>query len=254
MSNVALIAGAGLLAGAMNALAGGGSFVSLPALIAVGVPSVLANTSSTVALFPGGLTSAWAYRSGVGPVGPVAVWKLLLATIVGGTLGSILLLNTSSKTFDFFLPWLLLIATVGLAFGRKAGQFMRERWTISPGLVIAIQVLLGAYGGYFGGAVGLMMLAIWGILDGRDIKSLNAPRTLMVSAANAMAVVIFICSHAVRWNETIVMLVAAAVGGYLGAHLGRRLPANIVRGVTLALTCVMTLLFFARTYHFQLHA
>src|SRR5271154_3409763 len=100
MTPLAVIAGAGVLAGMMNALAGGGSFVSLPALIAAGVPSVLANTSSTVALFPGGLTSAWAYRDGVGPVGPVPVWKLLVATLMGGTMGAILLLKPSSKTFD----------------------------------------------------------------------------------------------------------------------------------------------------------
>jgi uncharacterized protein len=248
MNSTPLLAGAGLVAGAMNALAGGGSFVSLPALIAAGVPSVLANTSSTVALFPGGLTSAWAYRAGVSPVGPVPVWKLLLTTIAGGIVGALLLLNTNSKTFDFILPWLLLVASVALATGRKVAEWMRARCTISPALLLSVQFVLGAYGGYFGGAVGLMMLAVWGVLDGRDIKALNAPRTLMVSAANAMAVVIFICGRTVRWPETLVMLVTAAVGGYCGAHLGRRLPARLVRTATLALTFAMTLLFFVRTY------
>ncbi len=140
MHSFVTVAAARVMAGAMNALAGGGSFVSLPALIAAGVPSVLANTSSTVALFPGGLTSAWAYRDGVGPVGPVAVWKLLVATLIGGTIGAILLLETSSKTFDFLLPWLLLIATIGLAFGRGAGEYMRARWRIRPALVLGVQL------------------------------------------------------------------------------------------------------------------
>jgi uncharacterized protein len=253
MHSFVTVAAAGVMAGAMNALAGGGSFVSLPALIAAGVPSVLANTSSTVALFPGGLTSAWAYRDGVGPVGPVAVWKLLVATLIGGTMGAILLLETSSKTFDFLLPWLLLIATIGLAFGRGAGEYMRARWHIRPALVLGIQLVLGMYGGYFGGAVGIMMLAVWGVLDGRDLKALNAPRTLMVSAANAMAVLIFIFGHAVQWPETVVMLIGAAIGGYVGAHFGRKIPAHIVRSGTLTLTTIMTLIFFVRAYHAAQH-
>ena len=153
---------AGLLSGAMNALAGGGSFVSLPALIAAGVPSVQANASSTVALFPGGAASVWAYRDGLGPVGSASLRSLLVATLVGGALGGVLLLSTSSRTFDVVLPWLLLIASVALAFGRKVGEWLRARWKITPSVVMVIQFGLGIYGGYFGGAVGIMMLAIWG--------------------------------------------------------------------------------------------
>jgi uncharacterized protein len=249
MNSLAIVAAAGVMAGAMNALAGGGSFVSLPALIAAGVPSVLANTSSTVALFPGGLTSAWAYRDGVSPVGPVPIWKLLVATVVGGTTGAFLLLNTPSGTFDLVLPWLLLIATIALTFGRRFGEFMRARWRIRPSFMLGIQWVLGVYGGYFGGAVGIMMLAVWSVLDGRDLKAMNAPRTVMVSAANAMAVLIFILSHAVQWPETIVMLVGAAIGGYVGAHFGRRIPAHVARAGTLILTSIMTLIFFVRAYH-----
>ncbi|MDF2694033.1 MAG: hypothetical protein K0S65_2416 [Labilithrix sp.] len=250
MNHLFLLGAAGLLAGAMNALAGGGSFVSLPALIGAGVPSVLANASSTVALFPGGLTSAWVYRSGGQAVGPVAMRTLLAATLLGGAVGAALLLRTPSKTFDRVLPWLLLIAFVALGFGRKLGGVMRKHWQVRPNVVVGIQFLLGIYGGYFGGAVGIMMLAMWGLLDSRDMKSLNAPRTLMVSAANAMAVLVFIVSHAVQWPETAVMLVAAAAGGYGGAWLGRRLPAQAVRVGTLVLTGAMTVAFFARAYRF----
>jgi uncharacterized protein len=106
MGKFLLICGAGFVAGAMNALAGGGSFVSLPALIAAGVPSVAANASSTVALFPGGAASAWAYRDGLGPVGTVPLRSLLFITIVGGAIGAILLLSTPVETFDRVLPWL----------------------------------------------------------------------------------------------------------------------------------------------------
>lgn len=248
MNALLLVGGAGLLAGAMNALAGGGSFVSLPALIAVGVPPVQANASSTVALFPGGIASAWAYRDGLGPVGAVSLRPLLLTTLVGGVAGAILLLSTSSKAFDLVLPWLLLIATLALAFGRGLGARLRRRWQIRPSTVLTIQFGLGVYGGYFGGAVGIMMLAVWGLLDSSDLKRLNAPRTLLVTAANVMAAITFVVAQAVHWPETIVMLIAAIGGGYGGAQVGRRAPERVVRALTLLLTTFITLAFFARAY------
>jgi uncharacterized membrane protein YfcA len=243
-----LVSGAGLVAGAMNALAGGGSFVSLPALIAAGVAPVQANASSTVALFPGGVASAWAYRDGLGPVGSVELRPLLIATLLGGFAGAVLLLCCSSAVFSFVLPWLLLIASLALAFGRRLGEILRSRWQIRPRAVLAIQFALGIYGGYFGGAVGIMMIAVWGLLDKRDLKSLNAPRTLLVSAANAIAVLTFVVAHAVQWQQTLAMLAAAIVGGYGGAQIGRRAPARVIRTATLLLTFCITLVFFVRTY------
>ncbi|HEY4319170.1 MAG TPA: sulfite exporter TauE/SafE family protein [Herbaspirillum sp.] len=248
MDHILLLSAAGLIAGAMNALAGGGSFISLPALIAVGVPSVQANASSTVALFPGGLAGAWAYRDGLGPVGSVALRPLVIATLIGGLIGSLLLLWTSTTLFNFVLPWLLLVASLTLAFGRRLGEFLRRHWQIRPAAVLAIQFGLGVYGGYFGGAVGIMMMAVWSLLDNRDLKSLNAPRTLTVSVANAIAVLIFILADAVHWRETIVMLLAAIVGGYGGAQIGRRAPARVVRAGTLFLTACITAVFFIRAY------
>lgn len=248
MNAIFLVAVAGLVAGAMNALAGGGSFVSLPALIAAGVPPVQANASSTVALFPGGLASAWAYRDGLGPVGSVALRGLLIVTLIGGLVGAILLLWTPSTTFTFVLPWLLLLASLSLAFGRTLGEVLRRHHHIGPKAVLSIQFALGVYGGYFGGAVGIMMIAIWGLLDSRDLKSLNAPRTLFVSAANAIAVLTFMLAHAVHWPQTLAMLVAAIAGGYGGAHIGRRAPPKVVRAGTLLVTACITLAFFARTY------
>lgn len=248
MEHFLLIAGAGLVAGAMNALAGGGSFVSLPALIAAGVPSVLANTSSTVALFPGAVASAWAYRRGLKEVGAVPLRPLLLITLLGGVVGALLLLWTPTKSFDIVLPWLLLLATIALTFGRQLGEWLRKRWRIKPGAVLSIQFVLGIYGGYFGGAVGIMMMAVWGLLDNRDIKSLSPLRMLLVTAANVMAVLTFIVAQAVQWPETIVMLIAATFGGYGGARLGLITPAWIIRAGTITLTCCITVAFFARAY------
>jgi uncharacterized membrane protein YfcA len=248
MSSLLLIAGSGVIAGMMNALAGGGSFVTLPALIAVGVPSVMANTTSTVALFPGQLTSAWTYRDGLGPVGAVSLRRLLLATFFGGVLGALLLLRTPIAAFDLILPWLLAIATVALVFGRQLGEFWRRRWRISALLVVVVQFGLGIYGGYFGGGVGIMMMAVWSLLGDRTLKSFNAPRTLMVCAANTVAVFIFIAAHAVRWREALIMLVGAILGGYCGANIGRRAPAGVIRVATLLVSAGITLGFFVRAY------
>ena len=248
MDDVLLLLGAGLLAGAMNGLAGGGSFVTLPALIAAGVPSVAANASSTVALYPGGVASAWVYRDGLNSVCGVPLRPTLLATLAGGLAGALLLLWTPSSVFDKVLPWLLLVATLALAGGPALGPALRSRFRAGVKTVVAVQFLLGVYGGYFGGAVGLMMMAAWGLLDGADVKALNPPRTLLVSAANTVAVLCFILAGAVAWPAVLLVGLGAVVGGYGGARLGRRLPAAVVRIATLVLAVVMTALFFARAY------
>jgi uncharacterized membrane protein YfcA len=240
---------AGFAAGTMNALAGGGSFVSLPALIGAGVPSVNANASSTVALLPGGLASTWAYRDGLGSVGTASLRALLLITLIGGLLGALLLLYTPSRVFDFALPWLLLIATLTLAFGRSIGERLRKHpGGVRPNTVLAVQFVLGVYGGYFGGAVGIMMMAAWGLIESRDLKTLNAPRTLLVTAANSTAVITFVIAKAVYWQQTLIMLVGATAGGYGGALLGRRIPARVTRAGTLALTSAITVAFFFKAY------
>ncbi len=242
------IFGAGLVAGTMNALAGGGSFVTLPALIGAGIPSVQANASSTVGLFPGTAVSTYAYRDGLGPVGKVSLRPLLVVTLAGGAIGAGMLLSTPTKIFDFLLPWLLLVATLTLTFGRQLGEWLRRQWLVPAWVVLGIQFVLGIYGGYFGGAVGIMMTAIWGLLDHRDIKSLNAQRVLLVTAANTMAVLIFILAGAVHWRETINLLVGAVIGGYCGALAGRRAQPHLIRAGTLLIAAATTLLFFFHVY------
>jgi uncharacterized protein len=254
VGTVLFLFGAGLLAGAMNALAGGGSFVTLPALIAVGVPSVSANASSTVALYPGGIASARIYREGRGAlwgaprtVCGVGMGRLLAVTLAGGLAGSVLLLRTPAASFDRILPWLLLAASLALAFARRIGAAARAR-RAPAWLVLALQFGLGVYGGYFGGAVGLMMVAAWSLMGERDIKALNGPRTLLVSAANTIAVLAFIVAGAVRWAPALAVLAGGAVGGEAGARLGRTMPAGVARVLVLGWTGGMTCLFFARAY------
>ncbi|MEW6644213.1 MAG: sulfite exporter TauE/SafE family protein [Pseudomonadota bacterium] len=248
MTTFLLLFAAGLGAGAMNALAGGGSFLSLPALIAAGVPSVEANASSTVALFPGGAASAWTYRDDLGPIGPASLRSLLTATLLGGVIGAGLLLSTPTRMFDCALPWLLLIACITLAFGRRLGEWLRSRWHVTPTVIRIVQFGLGIYGGYFGGAVGIMMMAVWGLLDSRPLKMLNAPRTLLVCVANLVALLIFIVARAVHWPETVTMLVGATIGGYGGAQIGRRAPPTLIHIGTVLLTGSIALTFFVKTY------
>jgi uncharacterized membrane protein YfcA len=222
--------------------------VSLPALIAAGVPSVSANATSTVALFPGGLASTWVYRDGLTGVCSVPLVPVAIVTLVGGLVGSLLLLWTPATLFDQVLPWLLLIATIMLAFGRLIGPALRARFRTGLATILSLQFLLGIYGGYFGGAVGLMMMAVWSILDGTEVKALNAPRTLMVSAANGIAVLSFIVAGAVAWTACILVGLGAIAGGWCGAHVGRILPPMIVRTGTLVLAAGTTMAFFVRAY------
>jgi uncharacterized membrane protein YfcA len=248
MSDALALLLAGLLAGTMNALAGGGTFVSLSALISAGVPSVNANATSTVALFPGGLASAWVYRDGMRDVCGVPLVPTAIVTLVGGLAGSLLLLWTPAALFDQVLPWLLLVATLMLAFGRQIGPALRARFRAGVATILSMQFLLGIYGGYFGGAVGLMMMAAWSILNGAEVKALNGPRTLMVSAANGIAVLSFIVAGAVAWTACLLVGLGAIAGGWCGAHVGRLLPPALVRIGTVMLAAGTTAVFFVRAY------
>jgi uncharacterized membrane protein YfcA len=245
---LALAAGAGLVGGAMNSLAGGGTFATMPTLIALGLPSPNANATSNVALQPGAIASAWAYRRGLGAMSGISVRMLSAIAFAGGLAGSLLLVATPTRVFDLVIPWLLLLATIALAFGRRASEALRERVRIGPRTLIGAQILLGIYGGYFGGGVGLMMTATWGLLAGAEPHRMAAPRTLMLAMANAAAAIIFVAAGMVRWVLCLPMLIGAVAGGYLGARLGLALPPAVIRALTLLVTAATTVVFFWRAY------
>jgi hypothetical protein len=241
--------GAGFVAGAMNAVAGGGTFVTLPALTLAGLPPTGANASSTVALFPATLASAWAYREDVQPLEGVGTGALLSVSLAGGLVGALLLLSTPERAFTLIVPWLLLAATITLASGARLGQALH-----SVGLrmgrrsLFIAQFMLGIYGGYFGGAVGLMIMAVWTLFTAVELRSMTPLRILMVAAANGIAVVCFALSGHIRWRETLVVMAGGIAGGYIGAQAGRRLPAVVVRALILAVTIVTTAGFFLRAH------
>ena len=248
LGSLLLLTGAGFLSGTMNAVAGGGSFVSFPALILAGVPSVGANASSTVALFPGAVTSAWVYRRDLTGIGGIALPILLACSLAGGLAGAILLLSTPVATFDGLVPWLLLFATLTFTFGRQIGAELRRHVRIGRLPTLALQFALGVYGGYFGGAVGIMMLAVWSLIGTDTLKTMNPARIFLVGAMNGIAVLCFIAAGQVWWPQTLSMLLGAAAGGYAGAWIGRRLPPAVTRAIIITVTVSMTAIFFYRRY------
>jgi uncharacterized membrane protein YfcA len=241
-----LLFGAGILAGAMNAAAGGGSFVTFPALISAGVPSVIANATSTLALFPGTFASAYAFRHDFRRFEAVSLPTMLGVSLIGGV--ALLLIFSPASIFDRLVPWLLLFGAVVFAFGRQAGVALRRHVRLGRTALLATQFLLGVYGGYFGGAVGIMMMAAWSIFGLSDIRAMSAARTLLVGATNAVAVVCFVFAGLIWWPQALLMLVAAVAGGYGGARLARRADPDRLRAGITVFNFVITAAVFYRTY------
>lgn len=247
-STIFVAAGAGILGGAMNALAGGGTFATLPALIALGLPANIANATSNVALLPGAGTSAWAYRNELGPVADISVRLLAVLTFAFGLVGSLLLVLTPTETFDILIPWLLLFAFAVMLFGKLAADWLHARVTIGRPTLLAAQALLGVYGGYFGGGVGLITTALYGLLANIRPRELFAIRTAMLAVANLAATFVFIGFAMVQWQACLPMLLGSIMGGWLGALIGKRLSHRAVRVWTLLVTGVTTIIFFVRAY------
>ncbi|RJQ82260.1 sulfite exporter TauE/SafE family protein [Pseudonocardiaceae bacterium YIM PH 21723] len=242
----------GFVAGALNASGGGGTFVALPALVAAGLPPVAANASTTVALLPGAIASAWTYRGELIRVGSTSTTSLTLASVLGGILGAALLLVLPADSFSVAVPWLLAFATVVLAFGRPLARLLANAIGRPIGLsvqaVLIGQLFLGMYGGYFGGAVGVLMLAFWSIGLGLDPAEGNPTRVTQLAAIYAVAALFFLfAADVLRYPVPVAaVLVGAVGGGFVGARIARRLSSRTLRGVVLTTAVTMTVLYFAR--------
>jgi uncharacterized membrane protein YfcA len=238
---------AGLFAGAINAVAGGGSFLTFPSLLFAGVPAVMANASSTVAMVPGSVTSAFAYRTDIRRLSEVNIKSWFVVGILGGATGAALLLFTSDKTFRQIAPWLLLFATLLFAFGNQVGVALRGRLHANHGAMLLILFPIAVYGGYFGGGMGIMFLAAMRLYGLTDIHGMNGIKTVLGSSLNGIAAGIFIASHQVSWHPALIMMAAGIVGGYLGPLGARRLPPKMIRGLIITIGAVMTAYFFYST-------
>ncbi|MEU3712069.1 sulfite exporter TauE/SafE family protein [Streptomyces catenulae] len=243
---------AGVAAGALNAIGGGGTFVALPALVAFGLPPVAANAVSRVALVPGAAVSAWVYRRDLTPVGPTSIRALTTVSVIGGGVGAGLLLALPASSFDAAAPWLLAFATVTLAVGRPLSRALTGALGRPVGMsgraVLTGQFLLAVYGGYFGGAVGILMLALWSIGLGLDAATGNPMRVAQLAAVYLSATALFLVASDALSAPVLLtaMLLGAVVGGFAGAHLARRLPAGLLRGALLVTAVLTTVLYFLR--------
>ena len=232
---------AGFLGGVLNALAGGGSFITFAAMVFAGIPSILANATSSVALFPGSLMSAWAYRKQLPAVKGVRLPFLIAVSFAGSAVGAALLLLTPQPDFDAIVPWLLLAATSIFALGPRLVPFLRRFVHFGPATLLTVQFVIAIYGGYFGGGLGVMLLAILGVLGIHDMRAANVLKNLLATAVSAVTIAIFVLKGIVDWPHTLVMLAGAACGGFLGGWLVRVLPPAAVRAVVIAAGTAITL-------------
>jgi uncharacterized membrane protein YfcA len=244
------------MAGALNALAGGGSFVSFPALLFLRIPPVEANATNTVALWPGLAASTIAYVKRLNAPLRVLV-PLLVTSVAGGWAGALLLLKTPQHTFLRLVPWLLLAGTLLFAFGNSIRAMVGKNAVIGknggdlrdiswPAIVVGsiAELLVAVYGGYFGAGIGFMTLGMLAMMGMRDIHAMGAIRTLLAVAINAAAVVTFIVAHAVLWPQCAVMIAGSLAGGWFGAHYAQKADPRKVRGVVIGVGVAMTAYFF----------
>jgi uncharacterized membrane protein YfcA len=249
--NAGLLFFAAVLGGALNAVAGGGSFVAFPTLLFTGVPAIPANATNTIAMWTGLTFSGGAFRHHL-KVGWAALISLVSVSVAGGVAGALLLLRTPAHTFLRILPWLMLVATLLFIFGPK---FTRDPVRIAhsqstQALIAAscFQFLVAVYGGYFGGGMGFVILAMLAAFGMADIHEMNALKIVLSGATNGVAVVVFIAKHAVYWPQALVMICGAALGGYFGAHYSLRLRRVWVRWFVIAVGTGMTAYFFVRVH------
>lgn len=243
---------AGILGGAVNAVAGGGSFIAFPALLFVGVPPIPANATNCFSLWVGTTASGGAYRNRFSLSRRVMV-PLLLTSVIGGLLGAFLLLKTPAHTFMRVLPWLMLGATLLFAFGKKLtgrrpSGLAHDASTAALVGASVFEFIVAIYGGYFGGGVGIMNLAMLAALGMTDIHAMNALKVLLGGVINGVAVVAFIAKGAIYWPQGIVMTVGAIVGGYFAAHYAQKLPQAWIRAFVLLVGTGMTVYFFVKAY------
>jgi uncharacterized membrane protein YfcA len=255
LSDAILLFFAAAIAGTLNAVAGGGSFVSFPALLFTRVPAVAANATNTVALWPGLAASTVAYLKRLSAPMRVLL-PLLVTSVVGGWAGALLLLRTPQHTFLHLVPWLLLGGTLLFAFGNKIravagrGAVVDDLRQISWQAITVtsiLELLLAVYGGYFGAGIGFVTLGMLAALGMRDILAMGAIRTLLAAAINAAAVVTFIWAGAVLWPQCVAMIAGALAGGWCGAHFAQKADPRMMRYLVIGVGLAMSAYFFLTT-------
>ncbi len=249
--NTILLFSTAILAGGLNAVAGGGSFITFPTLIFTGVAPIAANATNNTAMWVAALASIGAYRQDL-QVERRLLIILSVTSLVGGTLGSIALLYTSANIFKQLIPYLLLVATLVFTFGEPlkawlqtlSGKSASER----PSLVklVILQLAIAIYGGFFGAGIGILMLATMTFSGIKNIHAMNALKAVLGSCINGIAIVPFVLAGAIAWQQAAIMAMGGSIGSYIAARFARRIRSQIVRRFVAIVAISMTIYFFMR--------
>ena len=243
---------AGVLGGALNAVAGGGSFITFPALMFSGVAPIQANATNSVALWIGITASSGAYRRHLDASRRVMI-PLAATSVIGGVAGAFLLLRTPAHTFLRVLPWLMLSATLLFVFGARLSRgskngLAHDATRTAITIAALFELVAAVYGGYFGGGLGILNLAMLAALGMTDIHAMNGWKAVLGGIINGVAVVTFVAKGAVVWRPGIVVIAGAIVGGYFGAHYAQKLPQSWIRSFVIIVGTGMTIYFFWKAY------
>ncbi|MCY7334414.1 MAG: sulfite exporter TauE/SafE family protein [Pseudanabaena sp. CAN_BIN31] len=249
-----LIFGAALLAGGLNGIAGGGSFILFPVLMFVGIPPIAANATNSIALLPGTLASAGAYRREFEKDKRSLIQMCVLGAI-GGLIGAVLLLKTPPEVFLRILPYLLLTATLAFAFSKKITAWVEQQQTkfarlkqLRSLLIKILQLIVAVYGGFFGGGMGILFLATFALMGMTNINRMNGYKTMLTSCINAVTVIPFVMAGVILWQQAVVAAIASVIGGYVSAHYAQKLAPIVVRRFVISIGSAMTLYFFIRDW------
>jgi uncharacterized protein len=238
-----LVLAAGIVAGAINSMAGGGTLVSFPTLIWLGVPSIVSNATNTVALWPGSLAGAWGYRREMRGVDP-RVYVLIVPSLVGGLAGAMLLRRTPTDVFDRLVPVLILFATC-LFMAQEPIQRRLTELNLAPShhhtFALLFQLLVGIYGGYFGAGIGILMLSALSLMGHTDIHQMNGVKNLLAFCMNLVAALYLISADLVSWPDAVVLAIGAVIGAVAGAGMARRAGRTAVRRIVIGIGFAMAL-------------
>jgi hypothetical protein len=246
--------GAGFFGGVLNAIAGGGSFITFPALLFVGVPPISANATNTFASCAGYISGSYAFRKDLAPY-RASLPRLIAVSLIGGSLGALLLLRTPESIFRQAIPWLLLFATLLFIFGawlnrtlRKYASRHRHASLIGGLLLLLLLLAITLYGGFFNAGLGIVVLSYLALAGYRDINAMNGVKLLISSVISLIAILLFMLEGAIAWRQGIVVMLGTLVGGYLASHLSRQLPQAYVRNFVVLAGSGMSLYFFYVSY------
>jgi uncharacterized membrane protein YfcA len=244
--DIVIVLIAAFCAGVLNTIAGGGTFLTFPALVFIGLPPVVANATSAVAVFPGYLGGALGFRAELARFDKTRMLKLIGVTFAGGLIGSLLLLVSSNKAFSVVVPFLLLAATLAFLFGDQIrGWAAQKSRAVTPFGSVGL-LLVSIYGGYFNGGLGIVLLALFALWGMVDLHEMNGLKNGLSFALSAISVAVFALGGLVEWQHALGMMVASTLGGYAGAPIARMLPKPVVRALIAVVGFSMSAVFFWR--------